>query len=163
MITDNYMKYDMRKHRYVLTNEYVREVMNVELSDVLNTSGSIIDTANMPEIVLDRVSALIYGYIYRNSAYTNKKERELALDDSYKTYLRDAMAEQLIYILNNGDASAFSGVNVLNGTSIDPMRMRQAELAPLARDIIESRGLVSRGIPPFGAWDIKPTYEEDGY
>ena len=162
MISDNYMKYDTRKHRYVLTNDYVREVMNVELSDVLNTSGSVADTANMPEIVLDRVSMLIYGYIYRNSAYTNRQERELALDGAHRPHLMDAMTEELTYILNNGDVSAFSGVNAVSGLSIDPIRMRQAEIAPLARDIIESRGLVSRGVQ-WGMRDIAPTYEEDGY
>lgn len=162
MISDNYMKYDMRKHRYVLTNDYVREVMNVELSDVLNTSGSVADTANMPEIILDRVSAQIYGYIYRNSAYTNRKERELALNGTYRPHLQDAMAEQLTYILNNGDVSAFSGVNAVSGLTIDPIRMRKAEIAPLARDIIESRGLVSREIR-WGMRDVAPTYEEDGY
>lgn len=162
MISDNHMKYDTAKHRYVITNDYVREVMNVELSDVLNTSGSVADTANMPEIVLDRVSALIYGYIYRNSAYTHRQERELALDGTHRPHLRDAMAEQLTYILTNGDVSAFSGVNAVSGLTVDPIRMRQAEIAPLARDIIESRGLVSRAIR-WGCRDITPTYEEDGY
>ena len=163
MLTDTYMRYDREGHRYVLTSDYVREVMNVELSDVLCTSGSVSDTANVEERFLDRVSAQIYSYVYRNSPTTYRIERELALDDGYRPHLRDAMAEQLTYLLTSGDVSVFSGVNVLTGAVLDPVRMRQAEIAPLARDILESRGVVRRALSPYLLPDITPTYEEDGY
>lgn len=162
MISDNYCVYDMNKHRYVLTTTYALEIMNIELSEVLNTSGGVSDVANMPEIILERVSVMIYGYIYANSAYVNAKERELALIDRYRPHLIAAMAEQLTYLLNNGDVSAYSGVNAVSGMTIDAARMRFAEIAPLARDILEMREIISRRILSF-KFDDEPSYEEDGY
>lgn len=162
MISDKYCTFNKESHRYVLTPAYVLEQMNVDLYDVLNTSGNVSDVSKMPQIVLDRVSRQIYGYVYANSAYTYERERVLALDESLRPFLMDAMAEQLTYILNNGDVSAYSGVNAMNGMTVDPSRMRLAEIAPIARDILEVRGIISRGIYPFPYHD-EPSYERDGY
>ena len=162
MISDNYCVYNKSEHRYVLTRDYVLEQLNIDLCDVLNTSGNVSDVAKMPEIVLDRVSRQIYGYVYKASAYVCERERELALNDKHRPHLVAAMAEQLTYILNNGDVSAFSGVNPLNGMTVDPTRMRLAEIAPIARDILEGRGIISRRIYPMPYVD-EPTYDKDGY
>lgn len=162
MISDKYCIYDEQEHRYVLTPSYVLEKMNVDLSDVLNTSGNVSDVAKMPQIFLDRVSRQIYGYVYKNSAYTYERERELALNDSLRPHLIDAMAEQVLYMLNNGDASAYSGVNPITGVTTDASRMRLAEIAPIARDILESRNIISRRIHLFPYYD-EPSYEKDGY
>lgn len=162
MLTDNHCRYDKQKHRYILTAEYMLEVRNIDLYEELNTSGSVSDVAKMPDIILDRVSSQIYSYIYANSAYTFRTERELALNDKHRPHLIEAMAEQVIYTLNNGDISAYSGVNAVSGMSIDPNRMRAAAIAPMAEQILETRGLIGRGIQPFFLVD-DPTYETDGY
>lgn len=162
MLTDNHCRYDKQKHRYILTAEYMLEVRNIDLYEELNTSGSVSDIAKMPDIILDRVSSQIYSYIYALSAYTFRTERELALNDKHRPHLIEAMAEQVIYTLNNGDISAYSGVNAVSGMSIDPHRMRMAEIAPMAKSILEARGLIRRGIQPFFLVD-DPTYEQDGY
>lgn len=162
MLTDNHCRYDKQKHRYILTAEYMLEVRNIDLYEELNTSGSVSDVAKMPDVILDRVSSQIYSYIYANSAYTFRTERELALNDKHRPHLIEAMAEQVIYTLNNGDISAYSGVNAVSGMSIDPHRMRMAEIAPMAKSILEARGLIGRGIQPCFLVD-DPTYEQDGY
>lgn len=162
MVNDNYCHYSKASHRYVLTTDYVLEVLNVDLYDTLSTSGGVSDVAKMPEILLERVSRQIYGYIYSNSAYTYETERRLALDDKYRPHLIEAMAEQITYILNNGDVSAYTGVNPMTGASVDSSRMRLAEIAPIARDILQNRGIIDRGLRRFPYVD-EPTYTEDAY
>jgi hypothetical protein len=67
-----------------------------------------------------------------------------------------------IYILNNGDVSAYTGVNPMTGASVDASRMRLAEIAPIARDILQNRGIIDRGLRRFPYVD-EPTYTEDAY
>jgi hypothetical protein len=73
----------------------------------------------------------------------------------------EAMEEQLIYVMTNGDLSAFNGVNLDTGTAIDPDRMRRAEIAPMARDILTRCGLCSVVIDY--QRDITPDYDGEGY
>ncbi len=159
--SDNQMTYNARAHRYVLTRECVLEDMNIDLGAVLNTSDAA-DTANVPELLLDRVSALIYRYIYRAVPFRYKTERALALEDENRFHILEAMKEQLLYMLNNGDLSGLSGVNLDTGIAIDANRLRDAEMSPIARDILVDSGVV-RSYIPRGERDIIPRYVEEGY
>ena len=159
--SDYEMTYNKRSHRYILTEEYVLGVMNIDLKDILNTAESA-DMANASGVFLGRISKLIYSYIYRIVAFKNSTERDLALDERKRDVLRDAMAEQVIYVLNNGDFSGFSGVNLQSCIAIDEKRIRAAEIAPLARDILINAGILTPIVPRFKR-DIEPRYEEEGY
>lgn len=158
---DNRMTYNYLKHRYVLTEEHVLETMNIDLRDVLNTSASA-DVSNAVAAFLDRVSRQIYAFIYRVSAYRYKTERSLAHDAQARDTIQEAMEEQLLYLFQNGDLSAQSGINLQTGVVIDKSHLRSSEIAPLAYDVLMNSGYVcavlSRGIP-----DIIPRYEEEGY
>lgn len=158
---DNRMKYSFQKHRYILTEEHVLESMNIDLRDVLNTSASA-DVANAVECFLDRVSREVYAFIYRVAAYRYKTERALAHDPEARLAIQEAMEEQVLYLFQNGDISAFSGINLQTGITVDKSRMRAAEIAPLAYDIIMSSGYVS-AIITRGIGDISPRYTEEGY
>lgn len=158
---NNEMFYNKRKHRYILTEECVLEEMNIDLGVVLNTSD-VADVANAAENFLDRVSTLVYRYIYKVVPFRYKKERALALEDEYRAPICEAMKEQLLYILNNGDFSALSGINLESGMVIDQARLRSAEIAPLAKDILIDSGIVRAYIPKCER-DITPRYEEEGY
>lgn len=159
--SDNQMTYNERAHRYVLTRECVLEDMNIDLGAVLNTSDAA-DSANAPELLLERVSALIYRYIYRAVPFRYKTERALALESENRERILEAMKEQLLYMLNNGDLSGLSGVNIDTGVVIDAKRMRDAEISPIARDILVDSGIVRSYIPKFER-DIIPRYVEEGY
>lgn len=161
-ITDTHMRYDMTHHRYVLTTEYVREVMNRDLESIIATHGGASDVANEAEIFLDRVSQSIYNHCLRYTVTPLKREREMALDMSYRPAIKAAMGEQVIYMLNNGDLSVYSGVNVTTGSNIDAARMRLAEISPIAKDILARAGLTYRGFV-LGIRDIEPNYEKEGY
>lgn len=161
MFDNNEMSYDARKHRYLLAEECVLEDMNIDLRAVLNTSD-VADVANAPQRFLERVSAVVYSYIYRHVPFRYKTERELAMNDEWRDYICDALKEQLLYILNNGDFTGIAGINVETGMGADPARMREVEIAPLARDILIDSGIVRVCIPE-GEREIKPKYEEEGY
>ena len=159
--TDNTMRYDAAKHRYILTEDHVLEGMNIDLRDILNTSASA-DTANDVSRFLDRVSRIVYDYAYRVAALRFTTERSLALEDGARDFILRSMEEQLLYMLNNGDLSAYAGVNLQTGMSIDAKRLRSAEIAPLACDALMESGCICAVIPKYKT-DIKPSYDTEGY
>lgn len=161
-ITDAHMSYDYTYHRYKLTELYVLQMLNRNLADVLADNGAASDVAKEPSILLDRISKQIYGYCMRCTATPYLRERRMALDILLRPHIAEAMAEQLIYVLNNGDLSAYTGINIDTGMTIDRDRMRQAEIAPLALDVLTRCGIASAVINPWER-DITPNYKEEGY
>lgn len=159
--SDNYLTYDAAVHRYKLTEKGVLQRLNRNLGDRLADNGGASDHRNEPSIVLDRISRQIYGYIYSQTAAPMRREREVALNPSYRVPLMEAMEEQLIYVMTNGDLSAFNGVNLDTGMTVDPDRMRRAEIAPMARDILTRCGLLSVVIDY--QRDITPDYDGEEY
>ena len=161
-LTDSHMAYDRATHRYRLTELYVLQVLNRNLHDVLADNGAASDIAKEPGILLDRISRQVYAFCMRCTATPFIRERRMALEGGLRSAIMDAMSEQLIYVLNNGDLSAFTGVNVDTGAAVDAGRMRQAEIAPMAKDILAQCGLANVIIDPFTR-DIEPDYEGEGY
>lgn len=159
--SDNHLIYDAAVHRYRLTELGVLQRLNRNLGDVLADNGGASDPRNEPNIVLDRVSRQIYGYIYSSTITPKRKERELALNPAYRAPLMEAMEEQLIYILNNGDMSAHTGINLDTGTTVDSARMRRSEIAPMAHDILVRYGLICAAITVW--YDITPDYKGEEY
>ena len=159
--SDNRLIYDASVHRYKLTELGVLQRLNRNLGDVLADNGGASDPRNEPSIVLDRISRQIYGFIYSHTAAPLRREREMALNPAYRAPLMEAMEEQLIYVMTNGDLSAFNGVNLDTGMTVDPDRMRRAEIAPMARDILTRCGLLSVVIDY--QRDITPDYEGEEY
>lgn len=159
--SDNRMTYSYNDHRYTLTENHVLETMNIDLRSVLNTSTSA-DVANAVDRLLDRVSRIVYAFIYRVAAQRFATEKALALDEGARAYIQTAMEEQLVYMIQNGDISALSGVNVQSGLVIDKNAMRRAEIAPLAEDVLFGSGYVCAVIPRYKK-DIEPRYAEEGY
>ena len=160
-VSDRYMAYDANAHRYVLTDAFVCEKMNISLEPLLDNSLSL-DLANGKAMLLDRVSAMIYSYIYRLCPLYYYKERELALVEAYREPLMLAMAEQLRYVIFNGDISLASGLDIHGGSALDRRAMRSREIAPMARDILSSAGILQICVPP-GVREIEPRYVEEGY
>lgn len=159
--SNDHFTYDASVHRYKLTELGVLQRLNRNLGDVLADNGGASDPRNEPMIVLDRVSKQIYGFIYSHTAAPMRREREMALNPAYRAPLMEAMEEQLIYIMTNGDLSAYTGVNLDTGMTVDPGRMRRAEIAPMARDILTRCGLCSVVINY--NTDIIPDYDGEEY
>ena len=155
------MTYNERLHRYVLAQECVLEDMNIDLGAVLNTSD-VADVANAADRFIDRVSLIIYSWIYSVNPFRFRTERELALNAEKRTFILEAMKEQVLYMLNNGDLSALSGINVDTGMTIETRKMLSAWVAPLAKDILIDADLV-RAFVPLYERELVPNYKGEGY
>jgi len=96
---DDYMVYDLTKHRYVLTTLAIEEELNTSLEEVLNSAGSISAELD-PELFLKRVSKNLYTVIYgyNTAGGTNKTEYVMSLPD-YREAIYDAMLELAYYYL----------------------------------------------------------------
>lgn len=158
--SDGQMEYDANRHKYTLTPEYVLDDLGIDLDAVL-ADGNAADRGRNPGIFLHRVSEQIYGAIYKATPFRYSMERWLALTPKRRNTLRDAMAEQVLYILQNGDISAYTGVDAVSFAAIDRQRMEQARIAPGAMDLLISSGIIRLGFD--GGHDIVPDYERDGY
>lgn len=159
--SNNEMTYNQTYHRYVLTQSYVRQSLNIDLTSELNTSDAA-DIGPAAERFLERVSALVYGWIYSVNPLRYRTERALALTDAYRPFIRDAMKEQLLYILNNGDLSALSGVNIDSGMVIDERILKSARISPIAKEILINADIVKAYIPLYER-EIVPNYTGENY
>lgn len=159
--SDDHLIYDKSVHRYKLTELGVLQRLNRNLGNVLADNGGASDPRNEPSLVLDRVSRQIYGYIYGCTVTPKRMERDLALDPAYRAPLMEAMEEQLIYVLNSGDMTAHTGINLDTGMTVDRYRMRQSDIAPMALDLLKRVGLDNVAITEWR--DIKPDYEGEEY
>ena len=97
--SDKYMRYDLRSHRYVLTPEYLKEMLSV---DVERRTGGTVQGQNAINNLLDRVSLLLYGYVY---GFNNKQVLTyiIAKCPSARQIIMDAMGQQAMYVLSVGD------------------------------------------------------------
>lgn len=157
---DYAMTYDKSRHRYILTTEDVLVNLNINLHAELRTNGLAADEANEADKLLDRVSRIVYQHIYIHASSPRKMERRLALDPGLRDIIREAMEEQLLYILANGDYTTLSGINTETGAA-HTESIRAATVSPLAGEILMNAGLLFVGIE----WmpDITPAYDEEDY
>lgn len=142
------MTYNKSKHRYVLTKNYcVRN--NVDLDAELNTYGMVNKSA-AAENLLDRISRSIYLHCYGYGMSRAKKEHDMATVEELRPVIRDAMMEQLLYVMANGDY--FLAVATAENS--------RCAISEMAHEILADAGLCNAAVvfPPF-----EPTYEEEGY
>ena len=165
-LTDNTMKYDKIRHRYVLTRYGVELVTGIDLEKQVNTALG--QASNMADFYLKMISDKIYNYIYSKSDNKELLEYVMAVSPTARQMLFDAMISQTLFFITNGDISQFSGVNIKNGTVIDRRVIKanmispDAEMTLLNTDIpeLEWNTVLYQGI--FNHYKI-PTYEEGGY
>lgn len=116
-INDEYMKYDFRNHRYVLTEKAIFEEVGVNLNDI---TSCITDK----KIFLKRVSSDVYSYIKGNSRSPEYIEYILAVDTDLRPMVQEMLISQAEYVLLNGAVSAFSGINLSKGTAVEINKLR---------------------------------------
>lgn len=94
---DDYMYYDFHKHRYVLTLKDVEENLDIDLVARLRRE-------TQADKILRQVSSHVYNYIHStNSVFASAKDFVIAKTLSGRAIIQEAMEEQLIYMLMNGD------------------------------------------------------------
>lgn len=115
--SDENMEYDYDSHRYVLTEKCVLDELNINLNSRLNNRGSA-NNQSVAKFILDEISSSIYLHIYASSNQDDLKEFLCAKCPSARKIIKDAMKQQLLYLLASGEIARYSGVNVKTGKAI---------------------------------------------
>ena len=145
--SDDEMKYKKECHRYVLTKNYVLS-NNIDLDAELNTYGTI-NKSDAAEQFLDRISRIIYNYCYSFGGKL-KKEHDMATKEELREIIRDALMEQVVYVLTNGD-------HYLSARGDAEYKRPVSEFA---HNILAESGLLFAGI---SAVKFQPNYEAEGH
>jgi hypothetical protein len=138
--TDTTMKYDFNKHRYILTTDYVRQV-GIELGLSLDSDYAP-EPSKVPELVLERISLLVYSNIYQYGRNKEDKEYLLACKPELRDVIRDAMTERLRYMIDSGDLSTRSGALITQGTRVE---VKDLVAGVVEEMILRPVGLLHRG------------------
>ena len=89
---DEYMVYDYKVHRYVLTPKYVAEQMNIDLS-LIKPMGAVAKE-NIPQEILRKISRTVYTQIYAVSNQNKRQEWELAKYSSARPIIMQAISHK---------------------------------------------------------------------
>ncbi len=142
MRSDEMMIFDTVKNRYILTR-HCALANNVDLEHELNSTG-VAAKNNLPEQILDRVSRTVYNFIYAHG-HREAKQKRMAEDKSYRPFLKDAMVEQLLYFMANGDLNLLARVDVANGRELSRAAKLDAAYAPEMQNVLAQTDLLYCG------------------
>lgn len=101
--SDEYMVFDDKKRRYILTAKCIMDHNGIDLQTRLNVRGNANPQAAINGF-LDRVSALTYRYLYQFND-NNTIDRVVSECPSARETIREAMESQTLYMLVRGDLS----------------------------------------------------------
>lgn len=100
-INDQTMTYDYTAHRYVLTEQYAFD-NGIDLNARLNTTGDS-NPSTVKSRLLAFVSRHLYNWIYSyNPRFRQYTEYVLATDEGVRDTIREALLNELSFILDNG-------------------------------------------------------------
>lgn len=102
--TDDFMRYDYKAHRYVLTMQDVFENLGIDLE-------SRVSYANAIPTLLNRVSLRIYSFIHSHNMANDYQDYIIAKTEAGRRIIKEAMEEQLLYLLTVGDLSRSIDLN----------------------------------------------------
>ena len=131
--TDNDLRYDNIKHRYILTMEYVQNVLGVNLESQIGTNSGIPATTIINSL-LDNVSSEVYNYIYQHNN-TQTIQYIIAKCPSAREIIKEAMGKQALYMFYNGDLG-FS-------TNKDE---KEVSLNKYAKEIVDNQEVLETGV-----------------
>ena len=138
--SDADMVYDINKHRYILTPQFCRD-RGIDL-DIIIHKDLFPDPQKAIEIVLDRISLLVYTNIYNYGRQKRHKEFLLACHPDLRDIIKEALFERLNYVTSSEDLSVRSGALVSQG-----VRIETRDLVPsiVEEMLLRPTGLLHRG------------------
>lgn len=101
---DEYMVYDYDKHRYILTLEFVKNKLGINLEE---RSKNPVAIGSM----LDMVSAQVYRFIHLHNYDDEYQDMIIAKTESGRKIIQEAMAQQFVYFTVVGDLSRSTDLN----------------------------------------------------
>lgn len=123
---DEYMIYNYRMHRYVLTDKAVFDILGENLNVILVDAEPVTKNA-----FLKKVSNTLYEYILSASQSPDYIEYIMAKDGSLREMIRDMLISQVEYMLANGAVDSYSGINMAKGHYIDLDKIRNGRQVSL--------------------------------
>lgn len=132
--SDQSMEWNADKERYILTEYGVMNETGIDMRKQINEALG--DAANIIRFYLDNISLKIYQYIYSFAYNVGKIKHVLTYSPTARKMLYDAMIQQAVYFVTNGDVSQFAGVNMRTGAVVGRKKLIQAAISPMAESII---------------------------
>ena len=148
-----YMRYDFKTHRYVLTLKYVTDVLGIDLQKRVNSNGAVNGQAVINR-VLNTASIHVYNYVFSHNISKQCHEWIIATCPSAWEIVMQAMGEQLSYLLTVGDLSRSTKAEERENY------MDLQAKSTLDQDVREIGAPLTTAIP-FGF--RPPCYENGGY
>lgn len=130
---DNDLKYDKKKHRYILTQEYVQNVLGVNLENQIGTNSGVSATVIINSL-LDNISSEVYNYLYMHNN-TQTIQFIIAKCPSAREVIKEAMAKQALYMFYNGDLG-FSTIK----------DEKEMSLNKYAKEILDNQEIIETGV-----------------
>lgn len=166
-LSNETMIYDFNKHRYILTPKCVLDELNENLYERLNTKGSA-NVENTAQVILDQISMQVYNFIYNHTAQRLYLQKVLAKSPTARETIKEAMKQQVLYFLINGQIDKYAGVDLRRGTVI-PLSELRGERSIDAQTI----SILLQPLPETGVSVLyrgryctnfcNPNYEAEGY
>lgn len=150
---DEYMVYDFKAHRYVLTLKYVTDVLGIDLENRINSNGAVNGQAIINRI-LNTASVHVYNYVFEHNINRRAQEWIIAKCPSAREIVMQAMGEQLAYLLTVGDLTRSTKAS----ERANYMDMQAKSI--LDQDVCEIGRPLTSAIP-FTC--CPPCYEQGGY
>ncbi len=116
---DEYMTYDYRSHRYILTPKAVLDELGENLDIILVNADPVTRNA-----FLKKISRTVYNYIKQQSSSFAYIEYILAKDGRLRDTIKEMLISQVEYMLTDGAVADYSGVNLAKGQFPDLYKMR---------------------------------------
>lgn len=124
---DQCMKYDYKKHRYILTKECVFDELGINLDTRLNVSRNDNQSA-AADIALRQISAHLYNFIYARTGNKQYIELLLAKYEPCREIVKECLLNEVQYSLTNGQFWNYAGVNLSDMSVIDANALRGARV-----------------------------------
>lgn len=100
--SDEYMRYDYTTHRYVLTLKYVTDILGIDMQRRVNGGGAVGNQAVINNM-LNTASLHVYNYVFNFNSDRQAQQWIMAKCPSAREIIKDAMAQQLAYLMSVGD------------------------------------------------------------
>ena len=143
--------FDSESGRYILTAEYVTKETGVDLAAWLNTAGDS-NPADVPRRFLKRVSMIIYNFIEKKTFKNRGAINADILAPQRCNSFCEALTNQVLYMVNNGDFGLQSGINIRDGRAMSLPELRgDVRISPDAIDCLFAGGFLYAGACDGGA------------
>lgn len=96
--SDEHMIYDYDTHHYILTEAFAMQELGINLSSILKSDTAV-------KRALKQASNHVYRFIHSHNTAEEFQDYIIAKTEMGRKIIKEAMAEQLTYLMMCGDAS----------------------------------------------------------